>query len=206
MAFSVSAPAEGYTWSNVVLYLAAALLFLRFWRGVVGWVIARVLLALARIDAAPSVVLTAPAIRAMARVFGDSVDLSRVVIRPGVGWPLDLIGRAYAIENTIFLLPEEVLDKATLVHELTHVWQHQNGGDAYIAESLIAQALGNAYDLGRGLGAGCEWEELNCEQQAVLVQYAWEQGWFKQGGGRRAARRFVTDDGASWVWARLRLA
>ncbi|MGI8555164.1 MAG: hypothetical protein ACR2LT_02255 [Pyrinomonadaceae bacterium] len=36
-------------------------------------------------------------------------------------------------------IPLLILIKATLVHETTHVWQHQNGGDDYMIRELHAQ-------------------------------------------------------------------
>lgn len=66
----------------------------------------------------------------------------------------------------------------TLVHELCHVWQYQNGGRAYIAESSAAQALawlrtrdrGTAYDWQAALGSGRPWRRWNPEQQASAVE------------------------------------
>ena len=119
---------------TVALYVAA-----RHWRGALGWAIARVLLAAAAFDPAERVQLSDAARAAMACVFGGSLDISRVEIRRGVSWPLSMLGRACAICETIFLMRGEALDRATLVHELTHVWQFQNGGHAYITDSVVHQ-------------------------------------------------------------------
>jgi hypothetical protein len=72
------------------------------------------------------------------------------------------------------------------------VWQHQNGGHSYIADSLHAQLIGDGYRLDKGLVGGLAWHELNCEQQAMLIEEAFEQGAFD---GRRVSirGRDVTD-------------
>ena len=84
------------------------------------------------------------------------------------------------IEDTLFVprrfLP---LQLPVLVHELCHVWQHQNGGHAYIADSLEAQLVGDGYRLEKGLREGRPWSMLNCEQQATLVEEGFEQGAFE---------------------------
>src|SRR5207244_1002902 len=86
---------------------------------------------------------------------------------------------AFVIENTLFIpgrfLP---LQTSVLVHELCHVWQHQHGGHAYIADSLEAQLIGDGYRLEKGLREGRRWGELNCEQHATLVEEAFEQACF----------------------------
>src|SRR5262249_50136854 len=66
----------------------------------------------------------------------------------------------------------------TLLHELTHVWQYQNGGASYIAGALSAQlgavlTTGNnhaAYDYTALLERGAAWQDWNPEQQAELVE------------------------------------
>lgn len=68
--------------------------------------------------------------------------------------------------------------RRTLVHELTHVWQYQNGGLAYIPDSLMAQlkarlrhgSRSKAYVWRRAHQAGLPWERWNPEQQAALVE------------------------------------
>jgi hypothetical protein len=112
-------------------------------------------------------------------VFAHSLDLSRIEIREELRGLINISGRAFVIENTIHLpLPQNQVPNALLVHEATHVWQFQNGGHAYIADSLWAQTFGDGYQLEKGLAQGKGWAELNCEQQATLIEMAWAQGCF----------------------------
>lgn len=68
--------------------------------------------------------------------------------------------------------------RRTLVHELVHVWQYQNGGLAYIADSLMAQlkaalrsgSRSGAYIWRNAHRAGLPWSAWNPEQQAALVE------------------------------------
>ena len=61
---------------------------------------------------------------------------------------------------------------------MTHVWQYQNGGLAYIPLSLIAQlraaigkgGRGAAYDWREAIRARRPWEKWNPEQPANLVE------------------------------------
>ncbi|MCB9758910.1 MAG: hypothetical protein H6739_03650 [Alphaproteobacteria bacterium] len=66
-----------------------------------------------------------------------------------------------------------------LVHELGHVWQYQNGGMAYIPESLWAQArsmmLGDgrkgAYVWQNAYNESVPWAQWNPEQQATAIEH-----------------------------------
>ena len=58
---------------------------------------------------------------------------------------------------------------ATFVHELTHVWQAQNGVNLLFAKLKAGDsAAAYAYDLDRGPA----FSELNIEQQAMVVEHA----------------------------------
>ena len=88
-----------------------------------------------------------------------------------------------------------------LVHEMVHVWQYQNGGARYIPQALIAQwftnvtgdwvryplatdAAGNistvaaprGYGFQSTLDASGQWDGLNTEQQATLIDAAFAFG------------------------------
>lgn len=116
----------------------------------------------------------------VATVYGSAIDSSKVRVRGPVQGLLGLSRRAFVIENTLFLPPEFLpLTSAVLVHELCHVWQHQHGGHAYIADSLQAQLVGDGYRLAKGLAEGKLWHQLNCEQQATLIEEGWVQGAFE---------------------------
>ncbi len=57
--------------------------------------------------------------------------------------------------------------------------QHQNGGYGYIADSLHAQLVGDGYKVDKGIREGRSWAGLNCEQQATLIEQAYEQRCFQ---------------------------
>jgi hypothetical protein len=44
-------------------------------------------------------------------------------------------------------------DRATLIHELTHVWQHREIGGIYMANAILAQAVGAGYNYGYSASA-----------------------------------------------------
>ena len=84
------------------------------------------------------------------------------------------------IEDTLYVPAEFLpLRPEVLVHELCHIWQHQNGGHAYIADSMHAQLVGDGYRLAKGLADRRAWHQLNCEQQATLLEEAHLQGAFE---------------------------
>ena len=68
--------------------------------------------------------------------------------------------------------------RLTLIHEMGHVWQYQNGGLAYIPESLWAQFKGfvgagsrnAAYEWREADRMGLPWEKWNPEQQASAIE------------------------------------
>ena len=67
---------------------------------------------------------------------------------------------------------------ATLIHELGHVWQYQNGGLAYLHRSLQAQLLAwwrtgtrsAAYRWQEAIRADLDWAQWNPEQQAQAIE------------------------------------
>ncbi|MBM0206899.1 hypothetical protein JNW90_30770 [Micromonospora sp. STR1s_5] len=68
-------------------------------------------------------------------------------------------------------------DKALLIHELTHVWQGEQGNHSwsYVLDSLWDQALSDdAYNYDRR--KPLKWDEYGPEQQAQIVE-----DWFKDG-------------------------
>ena len=146
------------------------------WKGAYGRVAARVVKGVARLNDSAERPLTS-AERALAEpLFRDSLKLSRVRVRESISGLLNVSGRAFAIEETMYF-PRGTFPVAphVFVHELCHVWQFQNGGHAYIADAVHAQLLGDGYDLEKGLLEGRTWAELNAEQQATLVEEAYLQ-------------------------------
>ena len=130
--------------------------------------------------------LSAEEIKDAKEIFQDSIDYSKIEITRDSAYS---VGAPRTIGNTIHLKSDwgdfvkDTLDltetgKETLIHEMTHVWQYQNGGLAYIPLSLIAQikaAVGKgsrnaAYDWRGAIKAGLKWEDWNPEQQAELVE------------------------------------
>jgi hypothetical protein len=130
--------------------------------------------------------LTPDEINYAKRIYVDSIDYSKVTITRD---SMFAAGAPRTIGNTIHLksswghfegdtlnLTEE--GRSTLIHELGHVWQYQNGGLAYIPQSLAAQfsawvsggERGAAYDWEAAYKAGLPWEEWNPEQQAEAIE------------------------------------
>ncbi|MDP2271328.1 MAG: hypothetical protein Q8K32_11390 [Archangium sp.] len=150
------------------------------WKAAFGHLAARVVQAVALVSRAPSRSLTQTERELIAPIYESSVDLSKIRIRENVRGLLNASRRAFVIEETMFLpsgyLP---LRSHILVHEVCHVWQFQNGGHAYIGDSVHAQLLGDGYELEKGLLQGRGWAELNAEQQATLIEASFTQGCFE---------------------------
>ena len=116
------------------------------------------------------------------KIYADSIDYSRVRVKRGpslftIGAPARTIG------NTIYInVKDDAEFKQVLAHEMAHVWQYQNGGADYMSESLMAQgksfvlhlSLKPAYDVEKALRNGMDWDEMNPEQQAHLLEIARE--------------------------------
>ncbi|RKH27835.1 DUF4157 domain-containing protein [Corallococcus sicarius] len=106
-------------------------------------------------------------------IFGDSVDFRCVRVKEGALGLLGLPGRAFAHGDILFIPPGYgAVGFRLLVHELTHVWQHQHGGTGYLSGALAAQYLGDGYDWRKAVGAHRRWAELNAEQQAQFIEDA----------------------------------
>lgn len=119
-------------------------------------------------------------------IFKESIDYSTIrVTRDSmytVGAPLT-IGNTIHLKSswghfkgdTLELTPSGI---ETLIHEMGHVWQYQNGGLAYIPESLWVQFKafvsggdrGGAYEWREAHKAGLPWEDWNPEQQAQSIE------------------------------------
>lgn len=116
-------------------------------------------------------------------LFGDSIDFDVVSIRRG---SVLSVAAACVTGNRINLhrmhfqgdtMELSERGRRVLIHELTHVWQYQNGGLAYVGSSLRAQCFGvarrgrrsAAYDWRAMVNAGVPWERWNAEQQAEAM-------------------------------------
>lgn len=134
------------------------------------------------------------------RIYGDSIDYSKVRMTSD-HWLST--GAPKTIGNTMHMRSDwggatfdangqlTEMGKDMLVHEIGHVWQYQNGGAAYIGDSLWAQLKGwigggsrdEAYDWRDAVKQGAAWKDWNPEQQAEAIEayndilQAEESGW-----------------------------
>ncbi len=140
------------------------------------------------------------------KVFGNSLNYEQMRVKEGDAGILsagDAGKRAITLKDNIYMKQNfKDLDAAgqkaflqTLVHEATHSWQFQNGGEAYMRKALEAQMTARlesgraggwndsaAYDFGKAIREGKPWQQLNPEQQAKLIEHAFEQGYFDKPG------------------------
>lgn len=106
-------------------------------------------------------------------VFGDSVDLT--AIRIVSTW---IANSPVALGNTIRVGGHGLIDRATLIHELAHVWQFQTQGSAYVSDSVYHQmasvirtgSRASAYALGDLDLSVNSIRDLPAEKQAVIIE------------------------------------
>ncbi len=113
----------------------------------------------------------------LSSVFKDSVNLDNVRFKE---MPLALANflnnRPFVLGNSL-MVPSGTsnMPLETLIHEITHVWQYQNGGTDYLSEALLAQwlpdSLGGYNITSKALGDK-KWGSLNPEQQAEVISNA----------------------------------
>jgi Domain of unknown function (DUF4157) len=109
-------------------------------------------------------------------IFGASINLNMVRLDEYAVLGPAFSGRAYTSFHTINGWGG--IDDATLIHELTHVWQYEQAGAIYMPQAVHAQMkLGNAayhYNGAAGLQvaktAGQRLTSFNREQQAQIVE------------------------------------
>jgi hypothetical protein len=117
-----------------------------------------------------------------AEFFGPSIDMTQVSLR---STSISLGRRPWTADNVIRFhasTPLGAADMATLVHELAHVWQYQNG-NLQLLHGLAEQterALGkDPYDYGGAGGVraavetGAGLQTFNNESQASIVEDYW---------------------------------
>jgi len=149
------------------------------WKRAVGFAAGKAVLAWARVQGVAGRPLSDRERAVLEPIYAGAVDYDAVRLCESIGGVLNVSRRAYVIEQRIFVPPGfSPLPRAVLIHEVCHVWQYQHGGHAYIADSLQAQLIGEGYDLARALSAGRRWPQLNCEQQATLLEEGFLQGSF----------------------------
>lgn len=110
--------------------------------------------------------------------FGDALDLDRIRILASP-WPFDrafVPGRWFGREWIVWpwrTLPADIAAeplklRATFIHELTHVWQAQQGVNL-ITGKIRAGDKPSSYEY--PVGMDCAWGDLNIEQQAMVVEH-----------------------------------
>ncbi|MCB9554640.1 MAG: DUF4157 domain-containing protein [Deltaproteobacteria bacterium] len=114
------------------------------------------------------------------KIFGVSVNLDSVRLKFGSAGVASTNNRPFVLGDTIYFKdadPKDPKYPALLAHEMTHVWQHQNGGTDYLSEALVSQWRGKAYNI-EGSVPQTPWQQLEPEQQATLIEEAAKQGYF----------------------------
>jgi len=126
--------------------------------------------------------------------FGDALRTGTIRILPAP-WPFNrafVPGRWFGREWIVW--PDKALPadigaaplklQATLVHELTHVWQAQQGVNL-LTGKLRAGDQPASYEY--PVGMDCSWGDLNIEQQAMVVEHRFR---LIHGGGAPAPAEF----------------
>lgn len=110
--------------------------------------------------------------------FGDSLVLDTIHFLTSP-WPFDrafVAGRWFGREWIVWphaTLPPDIAVaplrlQAMLIHELTHVWQAQQGVDLLTGKLKAGDRI-ESYEY--PVGMDCTWEGLNIEQQAMVVEH-----------------------------------
>lgn len=106
--------------------------------------------------------------------FGDSINYKIVRVHPMARFTANKYTLAYVSFNTINHYHNITRD--VFIHEMVHVWQHQNLGGVYAVKALHAQYKGNAYEYGgfeglyQAMLQGRSLLSFNFEQQAEIIQ------------------------------------
>ncbi|MBK9981982.1 MAG: hypothetical protein IPP15_06070 [Saprospiraceae bacterium] len=122
-----------------------------------------------------------PAERAEAmKVFGSSINLDMVRLTDA-SFAADFImwlnkSRPFTTVYVINIPSGSALQMHDLIHELTHIWQAVHTGGVYMLEALHSQAFGAGYRLTDTdmTNANGDFDNLEREQQATLVEYFWQ--------------------------------
>ena len=111
--------------------------------------------------------------RDAAFIFGSSIDLDKVRVVNAV-----VANAPTTLGNFIRIPMNGTIDRRTLIHELTHIWQYQTKGTAYISDSLFHQAAATittgsrnaAYAVTEADMRVNSINSLPAEKQAVIVE------------------------------------
>ena len=104
-------------------------------------------------------------------IFGDAVAYEKVRIVTS-----SLIAAPTTLGNYIRIPPGYSISNATLVHEMTHIWQFQTRGNSYISDSLVHQtaAIISGGDRNAAYSytivPGQSFSRYTAEQQAMIVE------------------------------------
>jgi ribosomal protein S18 acetylase RimI-like enzyme len=132
-------------------------------------------------------------------MFGAALELDRVRILALPLWKRAFVAGSQLVVWPAADLPEDLgaaplAFQATFVHELTHVWQAQNGVRLLLAKLKAGDsAAAYAYDL----SVKPDFRRLNIEQQAMVVEHA-----FLASRGARAPHSAALYAEASSAWRR----
>jgi hypothetical protein len=116
--------------------------------------------------------LTEEEVARLRPIFSESLDYARVRVKEGRLGLLGVSRRAFVHGDIVFVPGRGPPEFGLLVHELTHVWQHQHGGTAYLSAALAAQWWGDGYNWRKAVGQALRWAQLNPEQQAQFIEDA----------------------------------
>jgi hypothetical protein len=141
--------------------------------------------------------LTAEEKRQAQRVYGTTIDLSRVKVAVA-SLPADLVhlvngGRPLSTMYVINFASSDTIDMKTLIHELGHVWQGVTAGPVYMVQAIEAQLGSEGYTVTHDMlrARGNDLKKFNREQQAVIA----EEFWYEEFGQHEAAYRSLPSDG-----------
>lgn len=119
-------------------------------------------------------------------IFGNTIDYGAVRIIKDNNEIFSFDDRGAAFDTDIFIpdsryhedFSEAIMqDRSLLIHELTHVYQAQNGIDINASMAQMRAENNGNYDAGYAydLGSGKTFFDFNIEQQAMIAQHAFEQ-------------------------------
>ncbi|HLF72635.1 MAG TPA: hypothetical protein VI759_10845 [Dehalococcoidia bacterium] len=140
--------------------------------------------------------------------YGTSINFDRVTFKASglVFGP----GTAWTANNTVRFKQDAPPSTSTLIHELGHVWEHQNGQTqllkGFLEQALRALSRGkyDPYDFGgpaavrAAVAAGRRLQSFNKEGQAQIIQERWksQNGFAADRMGNAFTAEYVDDLGA----------
>lgn len=107
-------------------------------------------------------------------VFGNSIDFSRVRLIPTNVLEYRTVGNTTRVPRDFTIKDPEMAQ--TFIHEMTHVWQYQQGGTSYLSVSLATQIVAQAAHGNRNfayaytIAPRSSFFDFTPEQQALIVE------------------------------------